>query len=291
MAIKILKPPRQNTFICCSLKESRRPPAGSAAFARCKQIQIGAKDGVIARGLIYFGLLPLPASVTIIRATLNLYLTENHFAGRQRILEIFQILSRWNACRVNWKNRPLVAQRPVDVLSVTNQEHCFLVADITPLMLDWQTNQAANFGVMLKMRDEFADNRIAVAGRKIKNSRLWPFIRVEYSDCGGGSPVQPLELAVEVATDDDIAATAPLNVLIFEYSYIPVNTGTQPARCYLQTSSDSVHWQTEGEVKIIQPGKSVSFVPDTISKYSRLCYQSAIAGAGTTLTVNIQGRA
>ena len=100
-----------------------------------------------------------------------------------------------------------------------------------------------------------------------------------------------LDQSVTVATLDSIQCTAALNILVYDYTYLVVNVGgANAAVAYLQASPDGATWETQSATKSISPGTVVSFVPNVIAKYSRLCYQSQLSGHSTTLTIYTQGR-
>lgn len=100
----------------------------------------------------------------------------------------------------------------------------------------------------------------------------------------------PLDQSVTVGTLPAVQCTVPLNVLVFDYSYLVVNIGASPALATLQASPDGATWEIQSDTKTINPGTVVSFVPDVIAKFARLCYQSQPASPNTTLQIYIQGR-
>jgi hypothetical protein len=100
-----------------------------------------------------------------------------------------------------------------------------------------------------------------------------------------------LDQSVTAATANSVQCTAALNILVYDYTYLVVNTGgTNAAVAYLQASPDGTTWETQSATATISPGTVVSFVPNVIAKYSRLCYQSQVPGNSTTLTIYTQGR-
>jgi hypothetical protein len=291
MGVIILKPPVKNASFSHSLHRSHHSHKSTSSSTEPNELLIGTKRDRISRALMQFDLSILPSLLTIMNGTLSIYLEENCFRTVSKTLEVFQVLSRWHADSVDWREQPLIAALPAAQTTVINQQNVFLSFNITPLLTNWYTHRAANFGVLFKMASEPKDNQVAIADRRVKNSELWPFIEVNFVDSGpDGGCCRTLDMTLKVPVSNILACTDPLNTLMFNYSYIPVNTGAQTAECYLQTSSDGVHWQTESEVKSVQPNQSLAFVPDTIGKYSRLCCYTLITGATTTLTIHIQGR-
>ena len=100
----------------------------------------------------------------------------------------------------------------------------------------------------------------------------------------------PLEQSVSVSTLPSVQFTAPFNILVYDYSYLVINSGASPAAAYLQISPDGINWETQSDTKAINPSTLISFVPDVIAKYARLGYRSQPASPNTTLQIYIQGR-
>ena len=100
----------------------------------------------------------------------------------------------------------------------------------------------------------------------------------------------PLDQSVTVSTLPGLQCTLPSNILVFDYSYLVVNIGANAAQANLQISPDGTNWEIQSDTKTINPNTVVSFVPDVIAKFARLCYQSQPASPNTTLQIYIQGR-
>lgn len=100
----------------------------------------------------------------------------------------------------------------------------------------------------------------------------------------------PLEQSVTVSTLPSVQFTTAFNVLLYDYSYLAVNTGAFPAAAYLQISPDGINWEVQSDTKTINPGILLSFVPNVIAKYARLAYRSQPPSPNTTLQIYLQGR-
>jgi len=98
-----------------------------------------------------------------------------------------------------------------------------------------------------------------------------------------------LNESVTVLALADLQFTSPIDVLVYDYSYLVVNTGTDSAVAYLQISPDGTTWETQSDTKAIDAGTLVSFVPDVIAQYARLAYQLQ-SGLFTYLQIYTQGR-
>jgi hypothetical protein len=256
---------------------------------------VGTKNENNYRTLMQFDL-PLPFSSTIIKGTLNIFVAQNEYPDTSSFLGVFQVLSKWNPQTVTWNEQPLISSSPVDNIAVNNQADTFLAFNITPLLQDWFTNRSANLGIMLRFMDESCGNLLAIPGSKYHDSRFWPYLElnilnhVAQEDRGMLRAISLDPPVVTVSTLPAIQFTLPVNILVYDYSYLVVNSGGNTAMAYLQISPDGATWETQSDTKIINPGTVVSFVPDVIAKFARLAYQSQPASLNTTLQIYTQGR-
>ena len=285
MTIQIIKPPVMDTFI-----SDRDKCLPSCRYGR-KELLVGKNSSNVNRALIQFDLSSLPLFLAITNSTLHIFLSRNDCPTTSKCLGVFQILSKWTKKKANCTKQPLIASAPLSVTTITDQHDAFVSLNITSLVQNWYTNQSANLGVMLRMRDETTNNLIGLCSKEFRDSQFWPYLEVNIID-----PVlldkcpKPIDLTLHVVAKDNANYTRHLNVLLFNYTYLVVNNGIYPALVYLQVSCDGTHWQTQSAVKTIDHGEMVSCVPDTITKYARLCYQTQNINQHTELTIYIQGR-
>ena len=289
MTIQIIKPPIMNTYIFGSDIHKRMcsPPGRYGS----RELLIGKSSSKTNKTLIQFDLSSLPLFLTITSSTLHIFLSSNEFPCIEKSLGIFQILSKWGKRKSHCTKEPLIASAPLDIIRITNENDVFVSANITTLVQNWYTNQSANLGVMLKILDETTNNLIGLCSRECEDSQFWPYLKLNIKDPAiPDKCCKPMDLTLCVVASDHANYTRALNILLFNYSYLIVNKGNYPALVYLQVSCDGTHWQTESSVKTIVTGEMASCVPDTITKYSRLCYQAQNIGQHTNLTIHIQGR-
>jgi len=289
MTIQIIKPPIMNTYISGSdIHKLMCSPPGRYGS---RELLIGKKSSKTNRTLIQFDLSSLPLFLAITSSTLHIFLSCNEFPCTEKFLGVFQIVSKWGKRKSHCTKEPLIASAPLDVIKITNQNDVFVSLNITALVQKWYTNQSANLGLMLTMLDETTDNLIGLCSRECKDSQVWPYLKVIIKDPATPDKCcKPIDLTLHVVATDNANYTRTLNILLFNYSYLIVNNGIYPVLVHLQVSCDGTHWQTESSVKTIAPGEMVSCVPDTITKYSRLCYQAQNSNQHTELTIHIQGR-
>jgi hypothetical protein len=281
MGIQIVKPPKQTTFI-------NKIKSSSKNSRRCF-LPVGRNCKDLFRSFLKFDLSSLPPFLTIINATLNLHLVENNFPSCQKTVTVHQILSEWNARTLSFKHQPLYNSTPVSSVSLTNQNKSLVSFDLTPLIQLWYSGIEANLGVMLKTSDE-AMHEIVFLSKEYPNSKFWPYLEVDFLNSANNSCPQSIDITINAITEDHIRSTTPINTLMFNFTYIVVNTGSAVAIAFLQSSPDSCHWGPESATKTIKPGQTENLVPDFIAKYSRLCYQSTADNQSTTLKIHIQGR-
>lgn len=98
-----------------------------------------------------------------------------------------------------------------------------------------------------------------------------------------------LDQSVTVPVLAIIQFTSPINVLGYDYSYLVVNIGSNPAVAFLQISPNGTAWETQSDTKTINAGTLVSFVPDVIAKFARLAYQVPLGSPNTTVQIYTQG--
>jgi len=286
MIQKIIKPPMIDSLI--SNDHTTFFPQNNGL------LPIGTKLETNYRTLIQFDLSSVSFFSTIISGTLNLFVAENQLSDTSALLGIFQVFSDWNPQTANSDEQPLVNSSPVDSIPVNNQDNTLLTFNVTPLLQDWFSNRSANMGLFLKFLDESHCNLLTIYGKNHRDSRFWPYLEVNIVNPAAREllriPGTSLEQSVTVVAQDNIQCTLPLNILIYDFSYLAVNVGTNAAIAYLQVSPDGVTWETQSALKTINPGTLVSFVSNVIAKYARLCYQSEQPSNSTTLKIYIQGR-
>lgn len=291
MTVKIIKPSLMDATICTGNKHAH------CLFNRKNnKLRVGTKTNIKYRSLIQFDLSSLPFFLTITHGSLNMFVLQSELSDSSKLLGAFQILSEWSPKNATWNKQPLTNPSPIDSTSIGNEDNALLTFNITSLIQDWFTNRETNWGIMLKFLDESYYNFLTIPGKKYSDSRFWPYLELNIAD---QTPPEerwalralPLENSWNVTTLDTPQYTPSINVLTYDYSYIVLNTGANPAVAYLQVSPNNTNWQPESETKTILPGTTtVSYVPSTIAKFARLCYQAQQPSHQTTLTVFAQGR-
>lgn len=190
--------------------------------------------------------------------------------------------------------QPIIAATPVTSIVIGKSYLGYIHADITSLVQRWHSGDAANLGFMLKMHDENLQSLIGFYRKEYPNSLYWPHLQLNflapYCPSHGSFP-NKLTDQVSVTAMYSLQSAGLRDILIYDYSYLVTNTGdTYPAQAYLEASADSIHWEIQSSVQIIQPGQQRSFVPNIIAQYARLCYQTLESQATTSLMIYIQGR-
>lgn len=286
MGEKIVKPPVRETSIAAGHHDR------TFYFSKtvCQNLLlVGRLCSNVWRALLQFDLSSLPPCLTIINSTLNLHPFCNGFPKRKKAIEAFQILSEWRPEKVCWEKQPLISPTP-PATNFIRQTSPFIKLDLTVLVNEWYTGRSANFGILLKMADEFQNNLIGFASGKSYNSQFWPYLEVNFlepTSCGGG--YETLDITLNLTAANIPRYTAPVNILLFNYTYQVTNTGTSAARVYLEVSPNGAAWQRQTEIATVAPGELVTLVPNTVTKFSRMYYQSLISGQRTALSLYIQG--
>ncbi len=289
MKKQIIKPPIIDTYICNKI--SRQVCPFSPKSYQHKFLAVGTRAGNVYHALLKFDLSELPYDLTILNSTLNIYLAFNDYPTVEKLVELFQILSDWNTQNVSFSSELEINPHPLVSQSINCLKNTFISFDVTSLVQGWNKNPRANFGIMLKIMQEDTNNKIYFLSRKYQNPNYWPYLEVHYLPSGSSAPScnKPLDVRMNVTTQDSYKHTPRLCVLSCNYSCLVINEGDQPAQVYLQVSPDGKRWMTESTISAIQPKQTLFFIPDTLSKYVRLCYQSTTPGKCTTLTIYVQG--
>ena len=278
MGFTIITPPKKSAVV-------KHMPACKGCK---KSLPVGKNRHNLFRSLIEFDLSPLPPQLTILNATLHLYITKNT-ACLANTVKVHQILSKWCERCLSFRHQPLFNYDPAACATIPSRHNSLASFELTALIRQWYHGAEANWGVLLKTANEDLPGEVVFASNL--HAGLKPYLCIEYLN---SSPVDkpcriPLDITLPVNTHSTVACTNPVTTFMFNYTYTVVNTGSAPAIAFLQISPDGNHWETNGEVKTVCPGEQKSFVPDYIIKYSRLCYHSAPAEPNTTLVIYIQG--
>lgn len=256
-----------------------------------KHLVIGQRRRIF-RALIKFNLSFLPRSLLITNAHLLLNLERCTYGRAQPTLDIHQVVTPWIGSQLSWNQQPLFEELPL--LSVPMPlEEPLLTIDITPLVQAWCNGDKPNFGVLLKVSDETSPYLMSFFGQECRKTAMMPSLRCwcrgEEKECL--DPLRTINVMQVVVANNTIQYTKGQEVLIFDYSYFVVNLGNRQASACLECSADNQHWEIESSTKTIEPGQSVGFGSNRVTRYARLCYQTKGLGDMTTLHVYVQGRA
>jgi hypothetical protein len=104
----------------------------------------------IDRGLIRFDISGLPASATIISATLELgHVTSYGIEGESISITTHRITSDWTEMGVNWNNQPGYTDSHGSQ-SILHSDWGWFNFDVTTLVSGWYKNQYSNYGIMVR---------------------------------------------------------------------------------------------------------------------------------------------
>lgn len=283
MSITFIKPPFRNVTV--NVKSRHHPHLHDPI------LKVGRIGGRVYRTLLQFDLTELPWGLPITQAVLYCFFAGDYWEASQT-LQLFQVLSRWQPRKVSGCNFPLTAATPLDSFQKSGHNDGFLAFNLTPLVTKWQNQQAANLGVMIKAKEEQAENNLlGFCSSEFRNSAFWPYTEIHYLEDNPHNPLacKHVELLCTVQTSDEMACTNPVNTLCLNYSYLVTNNGYHPAVAYLQISPNGEEWLTQSELYTLQPNQLHAFAANYIAKFSRLCFKSACPGRSTCLTVFVQG--
>lgn len=276
MGRKTIKPPVKNITIVNNRCRQRH--------VSNKILTVGHKNRVF-QSLICFDITALPACLTILHGTLNLFVLENTCTYVEPVIDVHQIFSPW--CK---RKAILFNNIPAASAAVIENKDCKLTFDITSLLTDWYSGASANLGVLLQLRNQQEPGLIGFCGNSAFDSRCWPFLEVTFLErLPGENGCQSLDEDEKVTTGNRVLTTTKLNVQPFNYTYYVINTGKQSARIALELSPDGINWMQDVPPQIVEPGAMITMIPGVITRFACLTFQSAIPDQHTVLNICVRG--
>lgn len=272
MSVKIFKPPIKNIIVC-----DRKC---LHSWKVKNELLVGRKKHIY-QALIQFDLSALPLFVTILHGTLNIHLIENYFPRTDKILAVHQVLSSCSRKKLLYNPAPVASAIISNVISF----------DITPLVFDWHSGSAENFGVLLKLINEMLPGHLEIYSGKAKNSAFWPFLEISLLEPlpPPESPCHTLDFDCTVTARNYPQTTATLNTQCFDYTYYIINSGTNNATVSLQLSPDGTNWLSDDPQRVIEPGTITPLIPASITRFTRITYQSTDPTKETVLQIQVRG--
>ncbi len=284
MPIKIIKPPEFNGYIT-----TRNKVAAKTAY--CDHLPIGRWKNKVSAVLVYWPLEDIPFGLQVESAAANFFVTEKIISDPQ-ILEVYQIVSRWNPCTTTWKHHPLLNPVPAGCTTISNTTFQTSIG-ITSLVQGWITNREVNFGVLVKFKDPLIDdNIISIYGGKGCDSRFWPLLQIQYPTPQQITCVcesRTIEETITVETSRNKNYTTAVDIMQFNYTYLIYNSGVHPGCAQLQISADGASWINQTNLEIIAPKQSVALTANNMARFARIEYSSLNSCEDTIFIITLQG--
>lgn len=254
---------------------------------------IGGYTHSYCESIVLWDLTSLPYDLDIVSATATFFIAYNTPLCSQ-VIEAYPIVSRWKSYATSLRHLPLTTPEPIATAAIPNATEPLSFA-ITPLVKEWQNNENANLGLLLRMQAPvLPDNSISLFSGNYCDSSCWPFIEINYKPANVVPCIykpDTINVSERVHTSVNWSYTAPLDILLYNYAYTITNTGTKPALVLLNVSADGHYWLDQSATNILSPEKSIALVPDTITRYARIAFCSLASYQDTTLRITTQGRA
>lgn len=127
----------------------------NASYQSQTYLAAGTNANGINRSYIWFNLPKINSGASITSASLDLH--QMATSTSTTTIDVHRITSSWKASTLNWNNKP---SYDTSVLSnKTSTTLGYWNFDVTSTVIDWYDAKAANYGFMLKARDEASDRR------------------------------------------------------------------------------------------------------------------------------------
>ncbi|MFD1739000.1 DNRLRE domain-containing protein [Bacillus salitolerans] len=169
----------------------------------------------IRRSLIWFNLPRLYSGAKINSATLNLK-QFNILTTNETIIDVHQITQPWNTQQVTWDLRPDFNQTPINGTAVNTEKIDFVVSE---LVSSWYTGEVANYGFLLKARDEtkprkaFYSSENNTSSDAEEGTDLGPTLVINYTvDPLGSEPFWSFVNGVNVANGNLLFTTLDVSL-------------------------------------------------------------------------------
>ena len=206
------------------------------------------------------------------------------------VVEMYQVISKYSPKAVSWRHHPLIAGRLIDSAVLQGEKHFPVTFNLTKLAKSWYGGGEANFGVLLKARDEILSGLIKFCSREWDDSRCWPMLQIEYAQPHTSGCDLTLDRTEECLAVKEWSYSSTLDVLVFEYTYVLFNRSDHAVEACLQLSMNGSEWSTNSPEQLVLPQSYEMFMPDTITRYSRLGFRTLEPGQQSKVEMHIQGR-
>ena len=155
--------------------------------AHSTELNAGAIDSVLMRGIFKFDLSSLPATAVITSARLSLYSNpapsirngDSANIGTDNSMLISRISGFWLPETTNWSNQPTITQLHQDSISHSDQPFLDLIdVDVTAMVIDMQNS--ANYGFMIRLQNEANENLRAFCSSLFSDPAKHPKLVIYY---------------------------------------------------------------------------------------------------------------
>lgn len=167
--------PKMNTFIAEWYQDANFGHYDSLYVSR--YLQAGDRY----RSLLFFDLRSIPATSTIVKAELLLYMYRNEVEDWIDVTA-HRLLNNWCQCEVTWNNCPAFGDCADGRMVISSQTPlCRVKMDITCLASGWYDGSIPNNGLIL-IGNELINSLVAFRSKNWPDSSTWPQLQVEFID-------------------------------------------------------------------------------------------------------------
>lgn len=255
-------------------------------------------DSTVYRALVQFNVSTIPAGISVLSATLKLYVDYAPSPGVTGGYTPYIITSPWNQGGVTWNNMPSFNTSVHG--STTNINNTgWYQWNVTSIVSTWFTGTYPNYGIIIKGNELTSfENKRAYSGDAVGPVALQssPILVIEYDMSPPGSNVT---LIGRKFTEESYTRTTSNSFGCIPGSdtseqstvtFFVKNTGANPAIVKLDVSPNNSDYMQDSPDTVILPGEMKGFVPMIFAKCTRLCYKSANLSQSTNLLIIYQSQ-
>ncbi|HWJ03538.1 MAG TPA: DNRLRE domain-containing protein, partial [Verrucomicrobiae bacterium] len=239
MAVILIPAPRKNSFVTDNLVKTN--------FSASDTLFVGSamrESPVIFRSFVQFDLKAIPANLEVASVTLRMFIKRNDLGEATKIFDVHRVVQRFKENEITWRKQPDWDWEIEASVHVTGGNIQDVEWDITELVRRWSRNEAKNYGLLIKAREEEDRYLVAFESRKSPNASHRPSLLVVVNEpqqpeiAQGGNFVYDFKKNLTTSNTWQYTQSHPAKAAF--YNYFIQNKGTNPAHLLVQVSPGAI---------------------------------------------------